>query len=75
MDFIKGKLIGIVVSILLLIWFIPWHYYRYRFMIIHNYDPYLIWSDIGGRVFFTIFAVSAIILAGHIVDTMNNGGY
>jgi hypothetical protein len=35
----------------------------------------MIWDDIGGRLFFTIFAIGVIIAAGYIIDLMSNGGY
>lgn len=65
---VKGKLIGIVVAILLLVWWIPWHYYRYKFMIEHNYETYLIWNEMGSCIFFSIFAVVFLISLGHIFD-------
>lgn len=74
-DYHKGKIISIIADILLLIWWLPWHYYRLKYMLINNYDMYMIWDDIGGRLFFTIFAIGVIIAAGYIIDLMSNGGY
>jgi len=67
---IKGKLVGIVVSIFLLAWKVPRCYYRYEFMIDHDYEIYMIWNEIGGYIFFSVFAVGFFILIGHIVDIL-----
>jgi len=66
----KGKLIGVIVNILLMCWMIPWHYYRFKFMKLHNYGRYLIWDDIGGRVVYTIIIVVLIMVAGYMADEL-----
>lgn len=65
---IKGRLIAIIADIILLLWLVPWHYYRCIFMMNNNYEIFLIWNEIGERIFWTIFMVIMIFIFGYITD-------
>lgn len=65
-----GKIFGFVFSGLLLLWWVPWHYGRCKFMILNEYKSYLIWEEAGYRIFYTIFAVIFLIALGYLVDNL-----